>query len=304
MANTSTTGRVGNPLLYSLPSGRITLQPYWVIICQYVFLQICQRLWNRIRYKTWLLHLELIILFGLAYGSTKTSLSYNFEIDVFDALQSLSVMAHFIWYCILQTSCMSAPNADDWKCFNIFGYMLMNYVTPSAINLIITVGTKLSWCMKVLESREYTSSNKVRLGLWIFWCFVPTIAFLFVMSVYYFVNLAPMFICYLWVILIWLIGAGLIGVIFGLLLLTCPINRELIDIFPFGRFVRAMFISFESTLAAYLLVLLYNYTQYWYFGDTYINAMVSEYQSRDTNTYFQVLKNSTEQIGHTILATF
>ncbi|CAF1382396.1 unnamed protein product [Rotaria magnacalcarata] len=304
MSNTSTAAQVGNPLLYSLPSGRITLEPYWMILAQFVLLQFGQRLWNRVWYKTWFLQLELVVMFGWAYRSTETSVQYNFELDFFDAFQTLWYMSHFVWYCILQGSCMSATNADTWRCFNIFGYVLTNYVTPSAVSLSINIGTKLSWCLKAFKGNQYSQTQKALLGLLGFWCYVPTIAYMSVFLVYINVNILPMFACYEWLVLIWLIGVGLIGVMIGVLLLTCPINRELVEIFKFGRFLLAMLISFESTMGVYLCVLLYNYSQYWYFGDTYIHAIVSEYESRDTNTYFQVLKNSSEQIAHTVLATF
>lgn len=303
MSNT-TSGQLGNPLLYSLPSGRKTLEPYWVIIAQFVLLQFCQRLWNRVRYKTWFLQLELVVMFGCAYGSSKTSLQYKFELDFFDAFQTLSVASHFVWYCIIQGSCMSAANSNSWNCFNIFGYLLMNYVTPSAVSLSINVFTKMSQCMKIFKSPRYSQAEKALIGLLCFWCYAPLIAFLCVLSPYVFVNILPMFQCYIWLVIIWVIAIGLIGVIIGILLLTCPINRELIENFHFARFLLAMFASFESTMSPYLLVLLYNYSQYWYFGDTYIHAIVSEYQSRDTYTYFQALTNSSEQIAHTVLATF
>ncbi len=72
----------------------------------------------------------------------------------------------------------------------------------------------------------------------------------------------------------------------------------------FHLFLLATFASTQLTTLGYLFVLLYNYSQYWYFGDSYIHAIVSEYESRDTSKYFQVLSNSTEQIAHTVLSTF
>ena len=166
MSNSSQT-ELGNPLLYSLPAGRRTLEPYWVIIGQMILIQFCQRLWNRVRYKTWFLQLEIVIMRNCNYSSNGAAGGYNFEIDFFDAFQTIWVTGHFVWYCILQGSCMSAANASNWRCFNFFGYVLMNYVAPSAISLAINIYTKAPKCQRHSFQKWGRYRNKKSFN-WIF----------------------------------------------------------------------------------------------------------------------------------------
>ena len=295
MSNSSET-QLGNPLLYSLPSGRRTLQPYWLIICQLIFIQFCQRLWNRWKYKTWFLQFEIIFMSGLN--------DFGFKLDFFDAFQTIWVTGHFVWYCILQGSCMSAANASAWRCFNIFGYVLMNYVIPSTASLGINIYTKAPTCKEILFGRQRLSeTRKALIGFLCIWCYAPTTAIVAVIIVYFNVNIIPMFVCYEWIGFMWVIGVSLASVIIGLLLLTCPITREQVDAGHFKEFVLAVWASTQTTLVVYLAVILFNYSQYWYFGDSYIHAIVSEFESRDTNRYFRTLTNSSEQIAHTVLSS-
>lgn len=41
------------------------------------------------------------------------------------------IFAHSIYYCQIQSSCMSAEDATIWNCYNAFGYRLYNYVFVS-----------------------------------------------------------------------------------------------------------------------------------------------------------------------------
>lgn len=63
-STSSASGRVPetNPLLYTLTREHISIQPYWVMILQLCVKDILlQRLWNRIRYKTWSTTQEIAI---------------------------------------------------------------------------------------------------------------------------------------------------------------------------------------------------------------------------------------------------
>ena len=61
-----------------------------------------------------------------------------------------------------------------------------------------------------------------------------------------------MFVCYEWIVVMWIIAVSLASVIVGLLLLTCPLNRHEIDALRFSRFILAIFASTQATTAVYL----------------------------------------------------
>ena len=54
------------------------------------------------------------------------------NIPVFDLfhiiLVTLPLLAHSIWYCVIQSSCMSGEFATVWNCYNLFGYRIYNYI--------------------------------------------------------------------------------------------------------------------------------------------------------------------------------
>ncbi|CAF0758864.1 unnamed protein product [Adineta steineri] len=50
-----------------------------------------------------------------------------------------------------------------------------------------------------------------------------------------------------------------------------------------------------------LLTVLYNYSQYLYYGENYIQTMSNEYNSRDTATYLAIFRNSVNEKLHTLL---
>ncbi|CAF1398721.1 unnamed protein product, partial [Adineta steineri] len=51
-----------NPLLYTLAQDHMNIQPYWIMILQLIATDILfQRMWNRIRYKTWSTTQEIAI---------------------------------------------------------------------------------------------------------------------------------------------------------------------------------------------------------------------------------------------------
>ncbi len=153
--------QLGHLLLYSQSAIRLTLEPYWLIISQLAVLQFVQRLWNRFNYRTWFLQLELVIMLGGKYRSDKLNIEYPFQVDVFDTLQLLSIAGHFVWYSILHGSCMSMANASAWECFNIYGYVLTNNVTSSAVSLSINLATKgHRSCRMVLGDSERRRSKE------------------------------------------------------------------------------------------------------------------------------------------------
>ena len=186
-----------NPLLYTLAQEHISIQPYWIMILQLCVKDILlQRLWNRIRYKTWSTTQEIAVgrwlldaqveQFREVYGSADVlptvganqviypdiwttnslwlfpisvqqvspaqiksgeeeikKLYPRFKFDLFDFfVQSLPLLGHAIWYFYVQSSCMQAPQATVWNCYNAFGYRLYNYIFVSYCAFFWLVVTK------------------------------------------------------------------------------------------------------------------------------------------------------------------
>ena len=53
-----------------------------------------------------------------------------------------------------------------------------------------------------------------------------------------------------------------------------------------------------------ILSMAYNYSQYWYFGDSYLSAIGYEFQSRDTVAWGRALTNNSQFLTDNILAFF
>jgi hypothetical protein len=49
--------------------------------------------------------------------------------------------------------------------------------------------------------------------------------------------------------------------------------------------------------------ILFNLSQYLYYGEDYYQAIFDEYQPRDFATYSQSIQNATDQLAHAILTT-
>jgi hypothetical protein len=60
----------------------------------------------------------------------------------------------------------------------------------------------------------------------------------------------------------------------------------------------SMLLALLITTFPILLSILYNYTQYFYYGESYLQSIVDDYNARDTSRYFTELRNSTQQILH------
>jgi len=63
-------------------------------------------------------------------------------------------------------------------------------------------------------------------------------------------------------------------------------------------------VSFGAYSYPILISTLFNYSQYLYYGEDYFQTMTDEYNSRDTTTYLNVLRNSVNQKFHSALNFF
>ncbi|CAF1678629.1 unnamed protein product [Adineta ricciae] len=149
-----------NPLLNTFQNEDTAIQPYFIVVAQFLFFEICFRLWNRFIYGTWLLSSDFIDI-RIIPSSSRPSIRKKISpirifspfdnqkaillktnddleehkkkptFDLFDIVFScLPLIGHAIWYCIIQgtSDCKSAGHGTTWNCYNLFGYRVYNYL--------------------------------------------------------------------------------------------------------------------------------------------------------------------------------
>jgi hypothetical protein len=276
MSNITTTNNFGNPLLYQFPESELIVQPYWILVLQLLFIQFLSRLWNRCKYNTWFTAVEA---YFVNYDKSRIG------VDWFDILFVLPQIAHIIWYGVQQSKCMSYQDATTWKCYNIFGYKIANYVLVQGSGIYSNITFKL-----IIHKKQ----NGV------FMIVVGSLTIVLAIGItipYSITNIIPMTCAYIWIVGIYTV----VGILICLVLITCLQITEDKDCM---QLFLGSVVSFANSLALYMYPTLYNYSQYLYFGDSYLHTIYSEYQSRNTQEYFQQLANTTESAGHLILSTF
>ncbi|CAF1277174.1 unnamed protein product [Adineta ricciae] len=138
MSATSSTAPTVNPALIANQDYHTGIQPYFLLPIQFLFYDFSLRFWDKAVYNTWFLPGELIevikiedddeeeesistssrnfltistiyILQELKKFSYKTTTKKKVPtFDLFDVFFSvLPLLAHTIWYCIVQSSCES-----------------------------------------------------------------------------------------------------------------------------------------------------------------------------------------------------
>ncbi|CAF1333158.1 unnamed protein product [Adineta ricciae] len=288
MLNTNATTQYGNSLLYMLPPGELSIQPYWIFGIQMLIIQIIQRTWNYCKHKTFFTGLEEYFL---------DDNRHRMDIDILDFLLLLPQFAHFIWYCFQQPKCMSYPSATIWKCYNIFGYKMANFIIPQCWNSFTNVIPKLFDSPSTSSWEKYLKGPVITMN-----------SILVVVSLaYIFTNIIPMCGAYVWIFIIYLIFVGVLG---GIILsfpesrreeMTHPLRYHQDHQSKTERFLHGFIYTIIFVLGFYIAPTMYNYSQYLYFGDTYLHSIVAEYRSRNTELYLEDLK-VTEAIGHLTLS--
>lgn len=275
MSNNITDIHDVNPLLYELPRPELILQPYWIFVIQLLVVQIIQRIWNLVRYRTYKTGLEMAL-----YDDD----SERMEFDIIDFLLLVPPFAHFIWYVIQQPRCISYPSASIWKCYNIFGYKMANFVISQCCNSFFNVSWKLH--------RTYNDDSKWGKSLKYLILIMNTM--LMTVSVPYLcTNILPMCGAYIWILILYLMVVGTCGVL--LIFLCLEENLR-------ARFVAGFIVTGIFSFGFYVIAPMYNYSQYLYFGNNYIHTVVVEYQSHKTTEYYEDIKSLTEAVGHLILS--
>jgi hypothetical protein len=159
----SNTSIKANPLLSTYKNYNTVIQPYWLIITDFVVYDTVLRFSNKIFHGTFTtvgedvlidyppkdyspppiidvpitnpLSLPVPVIYvAVDYEKLEPETkkkSKNKKFDLFDIVTIITLFAHFIWYCQIQSSCTSFENNTVWDCYNLFGYRLYNYIFPS-----------------------------------------------------------------------------------------------------------------------------------------------------------------------------
>jgi hypothetical protein len=237
------------------------------------------------------------------------------KFDLSDIVVSvLPLLAHSIWYCYIQSSCLSAESATVWNCYNIFGYRLYNYVFDDYISFLDNFISKL-----ILMYRDNENENMHDQGIkkWrnilsriIHYISLSSsvITFFFVGALvvpYLFTNVIPMIFTYIFFAVVYIYALTIITLVMQYMSVAVLKYR-----FIFASRLHSIFrdrhqIVMKAAIALfpYIMSILFNFSQYFYYGEDYLQTMTNEFQSRDPEPYFEQLRTQPAQIFHTILTT-
>lgn len=240
--------------------------------------------------------------------------------DLYDALvDALPLLAHAIWYCYVQSNCGSGDFATTWNCYNLFGYRIYNYIFSSFTAFAFTFISKLILMrnrhranLPMAYKMKKQSWRRVCSGIIFFFSLtVSTITFLFVGALvlpYLFTNALPMVVIYSFMVAIY---AYVVSVVTVLLKGYTFVTRRAAETPGKGFFKRQLVklhyrpqlvLQAGMRLLPYLVTILFNLSQYFYYGEDYWIAIGREAVSRDPSTYFKQLSDASN-IGHLILTS-
>jgi hypothetical protein len=212
---------------------------------------------------------------------------------------------------------MSAEGGSTWNCYNIFGYRLYNYIFTSYTDFLGNFISKMRLTFGNYEKEtEDKAKNKVLhiLSRIIFYTSLSfsIVTFFFVGGLllpYLLTNVIPMTIVYINIVVIYIFVVALIMFLilcleFFIAIITY--ERESTAgslILRILRYARLFTFTYGLRLFPNILSILFNLSQYLYYGEDYYQALTDEYISRDPTTFIQNLQNQTSQVAHTILDT-
>ncbi|CAF1487732.1 unnamed protein product [Adineta ricciae] len=240
------------------------------------------------------------------------------DFDLIDyIIHGLPTLGHAIWYCYIQSSCMSAEQATPWNCYNAFGYRLFNYVFVSYWNFsfvfyvqLIAFIFKDAHNLNLPKKKQPKSIIKyvsfvITVGLYfITWAFAGAL-----LLPYMFTHVIPMAFAYGFMVVIYFCLWG--AVLFSTQILAeLPKFTRIVFYIFLPRSLTGAFYSISAALYStalfintfpILLTVFYNYSQYLYYGENFIYTMSNEFNSRDTEIYFAIFRNSVNEKLHSLL---
>lgn len=239
-------------------------------------------------------------------------LRFDFVSDV--CLVSLPLLGHHIWYCYIQSSCISAEHATVWNCYNAFGYRLFNYSFLSYCNFYYTSAVKTLVLQQAKDSNSPTS-KKSMYELFSFYCSNVTFNITYCFGTALFIpyaitHLLPMVAAYAFMTIIYFSLWSAFAFFTTFLLCQTP---KLQNSLPLPKILLPKYrswagfmyvLAFSCYTYPILLVTSFNYSQYLYYGENYIYTMTNEFNSRDTATYVALFRNSVNERLHSLLNFF
>ncbi|CAF3328095.1 unnamed protein product [Rotaria socialis] len=248
-------------------------------------------------------------------------------VDFFDAISCLMTFGHAVWYCVIQSTCSNSSSsiATPWNCYNALGYRLFNYIFVSYFSTLLDCAYKgyvlgfseiiktdakrgsFSWIM------HYATLIVIALSL----IFTTCILLPFVLT-----NLLPMLVIYIWMCIVY-IGFCIYITVSGFKVyknikeLPAKISKQddaankdsgqlefcsfMFTSKEIPHVGLAMLLALVISTFPILLSILFNFSQFFYYGESYLKSINDDYISRDTSNYFNLLKSSTQQILHMVL---
>lgn len=248
-------------------------------------------------------------------------------VDIFDAFSCLSTLGHTIWYCVIQSKCPNSSSiATPWNCYNALGYRLFNYIFVSYFTTTLDLGYK-AYAIGLAEVLK-TDAEKKSFSWYLHYATLIIIAFSLLFTgclllPFVLTHLIPMFVIYIWISIVY------IGTIVYLTVSSftfykkskeLPAKVQKKDIkettesdkqefcsFMFStkempQVALSMLLALVISTFPILLSILFNYSQFYYYGETYLKSIEADHLMRDTTNYFNLLRNSSQQIIHMILS--
>ena len=280
-----------NPLIFILAQDQIRIQPYWLVAAQLVALQLLERFYNLIRYRTF--HTAIEVAWYHFYNNEEEGFKKKgVQLNLLDLLFTLSATGQTVWICIEQKSCMSlSAEASYWNCYNAFGYKLHNYVMGSIFNLTIKI-----IMFAVAEKDKHTTCTEKLL----FWLLVLQFLFMGGLGLPFLItHVLPMLIIYIWLLVILIAAVLLVNALVTpiVCLFSCPWDFDnIFNVFLCGA------LAWFPVLFAILYSTLFNYSQYFYYKENYLTTIKREYASRNTHFLLKLFVKSLSQKVHTILS--
>ncbi|CAF1154711.1 unnamed protein product [Adineta ricciae] len=240
--------------------------------------------------------------------------------DIFDIVfHCVPLIAHTIWYCIIQSNCGSGANSSTWNCYNLFGYRIYNYIFDSYTDFAYSFISKLyyyreyGYALHIINQRKGTFRRIV--SKTIFWIAfaLSAITFIFISAIilpYLFTNVIPMIVIYAFISMIY---AYVVTVVNLILYYYTAITGRIFDLkgeeiswiktqIKKLRHNRRLVVSFGIRLFPYIMAIMFNLSQYIYYGESFWTALTREADAREPADYFQRMSQA-PQILHTILST-
>ncbi|CAF1281358.1 unnamed protein product [Adineta steineri] len=242
------------------------------------------------------------------------------KLDLFDLIFSvLPLFGHTIWFCVIQSSCLSADSATVWNCYNIFGYRLYNYIFDRYVSFANNFITKLYIMRKYKKFRrehrivhEKTWKTTLRRIVQSITLSISSVTFLFsgaLLLPYMLTNAIPMILAYAFLVIIYTYLVTV--VVFFHERFTYakayirnhrkPISSKSLSDEIYKK--RKLAFSAGMRLLPTLITFIFNLSQYIYFGQGYWQSLQADAESREPSDYNSRVAQSPDQIAHTILST-